>query len=274
MIPYCWSLDHVGVSAKTVYDAALVMDSIVRAGKPSSDGIAGHTDALDGKVQGARVGVPKNFFFEDVEEDILRGTHGVIDRLAEQGCQIHEVEMPPPDYSRTVSLIIQLPELLSYHSRYFKEKKDLYGEDIRAGMALGQFILSEHYVRSKRIVEMYKEQMALVFERVDLIITPACPIGAPRLEDVNITLFGKKEPKGNAITRFTSFFNLTGNPAISVPSGTTGEGLPMGVQLIGRHFEERLLLKAAHTVEKIVADPSCAQQVNESGPRSTDDMSA
>lgn len=254
VIPYCWSLDHVGVSTKTVYDTALIMDSIVQAGRPTKVRNNSYTDGLGDHIEGLKIGIPRNFFFEDVDEDILRQTHRVVDGFRERGCEIVEVEMPPLDYSRTVSLIIQLPEVLSYHSRYFKDKKHLYGEDILAGMALGQFILAEHYVRSKRIVERYKRQMEQLFEKVDLVITPTCPTVAPLLDEVNITQFRKKEAKGNAITRFTSFFNLTGNPAISVPSGASRKGLPMGVQLIGRHFEEKLLLKAAVIAEQVVED--------------------
>jgi aspartyl-tRNA(Asn)/glutamyl-tRNA(Gln) amidotransferase subunit A len=158
--------------------------------------------------------------------------------------------MPPMEKTRTVSLLVQMPEMLSYHSRYLPEKKALYSEDIRAGMALAQFILAEHYVRAKRMMQLYRTQLGETFENVDVIITPTCPVTAPAIGSRFVTTQDEQEPVGNAITRFTSFFNLTGNPAISVPCGIHSSGLPIGVQLVGRHFEENVLLKTAHLLEQ------------------------
>jgi len=246
VIPYCWSLDHFGVSTKTVYDAALVMDGVTLNSKTT------FTNSLDGKVEGLRIGVPREFFYEDCEREVLDHTTRVIDGLSALGCDFIDIKTPKLDYSRTVSLLIQLPEVLSYHSRYFKEKKDLYGMDMMAGMAVGQFILSEHYIRAKRIVELYKGQIASIFDDVDLILTPTCPITAPLLDQISVTTSKRTEAKGNAITRFTSFFNLTGNPAITIPSGANNSGLPTGVQLVGPHFGENVILKTGDMIERIV----------------------
>lgn len=246
VIPYCWSLDHFGVSTKTVYDAALVMDGVTKESKTT------FTDSLDGKMKGLRIGIPREFFYEDCEREVLDHTTRVIEGLSALGCEFIDIETPKLDYSRTVSLLIQLPEVLSYHSRYFKEKKDLYGMDMMAGMAVGQFILSEHYIRAKRIVELYKGQITSIFNDVDLILTPTCPITAPLLDQISVTTSKRTEAKGNAITRFTSFFNLTGNPAITIPSGANDTGLPTGVQLVGSHFDENVILKAGHMIELIV----------------------
>jgi len=248
VVPYCWSLDHFGVSTKSVFDAAAVMDAVTP--KAGSKAI----DSLNECCKGMKVGIPRDFFYDHVEPEILERTLSVIDALADSGCDIVDVETPRLDYSRTVSLLIQLPEVLSYFSRYFKDKKDLFGADMMAGMAVGQFILSEHYVRAKRIVEYYKSQVNQLFTDVDFLLTPSCPIGAPLLDLVNVTTEGHSEAKGNAITRFTSFFNMTGNPAISVPTGLNHLGLPMGVQLVGKHYQESQVLQIGHAVENIVSD--------------------
>lgn len=250
VVPYCWSLDHFGVSTKTVYDAALVMDTVSK--NPPGKGT--FAESLDSNVKGMRIGIPRNFFYEDCEKNILEHTKKIIEGLTSRGCEFIDIETPKLDYSRTVSLLIQLPEVLSYHSRYFKEKRDLYGKDMMAGMAVGQFILSEHYIRAKRIVELYKTKMADIFNDVDLLLTPSCPITAPLLDQVTVTTGGRTEAKGNAITRFTSFFNLTGNPAITVPAGTDSNGLPTGVQLVGPHFSEISVLKAADVIEQVAGE--------------------
>lgn len=248
VVPYCWSLDHFGVSTKSVFDAAAVMDAVT----PSTGENA--IDGLNGCCKGMKVGIPRAFFYDHVEPEILERTQAVIAALADSGCEIVDVETPRLDYSRTVSLLIQLPEVLSYFSRYFKDKKDLFGMDMMAGMAVGQFILSEHYVRAKRIVEYYKSQVNQLFADVDFLLTPSCPIGAPLLDQVNVTTEGHSEAKGNAITRFTSFFNMTGNPAMSVPTGLNSLGLPMGVQIVGKHYQESRVLQIGHAVENIVSD--------------------
>ncbi|VEN75231.1 Amidase signature enzyme [Candidatus Desulfarcum epimagneticum] len=253
-IPFCWSLDHIGIFSRTTPDAALVFGALGRdvPGDPgwTQNLLDSFLKASSHDLSKLRVGVPKSFFFEKTDPEILAATQKAIALFERSGARIIDIDMPPMDHARAVSLIIQLPEALSYHSARLPEKKELYGQDIRAGLALGQFILAEHYVRAKRMMEMFRRDMGRVFENVDLIITPSCPVTAPEMGARFVTIENEKEPAGNAITRFTSFFNLTGNPAISIPSGLHSSGLPMGVQLVGRPFEENTLLKAAHALEK------------------------
>ena len=259
VVPYCWSLDHFGVSTKTVHDAALILDSVSRQTSLEFD------YQNINYPKNLRIGIPRSFFFENMEDEILNRTETIITSLKAEGHNVVEVKSPNLDYSRTVSLLIQLPEVLSYHSKYFKEKQDLYGMDILAGMAVGQFILSEHYVRAKRIAELYKKQVDNIFKEIDVLLTPSCPITAPLIDQVNITTAGKTEAKGNAITRFTSFFNITGNPAVSIPSGMNSKGLPMGVQVIGKHYREKDILNLGLTIENIVKSISL-QPDKEYGP--------
>ena len=102
-----------------------------------------------------------------------------------------------------------------------------------------------HYVRAKRLITRYRQQVDKVFEEVDVLLTPATPVVAPKIGAVNAVVDGVSEPAGNAITRFTSFFNMTGHPAVTVPSGMHSCGLPMGAQVVARYFEEALLFRVA-----------------------------
>lgn len=254
VIPYCWSLDHIGIFTRTVQDAAFVFDTLSRDAKsdPARPGMFPHSlsASASGGLDKLRIGLPKSFFFEKTDPEILASVQGVLRECEYHKAELREIEMPSMENTRTVSLLVQLPEMLSYHSRYFPEKKELYGEDLRSGMALGQFILAEHYVRAKRMMQAYRTKLDKIFEKVDIILTPTCPITAPNIGANFVTTKGEKEPVGNAITRFTSFFNLTGNPAISIPCGIHSDGLPIGVQIIGRSFAEEWLLKAANALEK------------------------
>jgi aspartyl-tRNA(Asn)/glutamyl-tRNA(Gln) amidotransferase subunit A len=254
VIPYCWSLDHVGIFSQTVEDAAVVLQAL--AGHDPRDPYSAnvpvpiYSEGFHSSFKGLRIGIPRNFFFDKMDTEITAAIHETIQICELHDAELIEVDMPSMDKTRTVSLIIQLPEMLSYHSRYLSEKKHLYGADIRAGMALGQFIMAEHYVRAKRMVERFRRELANSFEKVDVIVTPTCPIVAPKIGSAFIAHKEKKEAVGNAITRFTSFFNMTGNPAISIPCGISSTGLPIGVQFVGRHFDERTLLGAAHVLEQ------------------------
>ncbi|NIR28210.1 MAG: amidase [Gammaproteobacteria bacterium] len=254
VIPYCWSLDHVGILARTSLDAALILGTIAEydqqdpasADVPTED----YAETLGQGVRGLRLGVPRQFYFEHADSEILDAVDRALVHCERLGARIIEVKLPSMEHVRTVSLVIQMPEALSYHSRYLSDKADLYANDFRSGLAAGQFLLAEHYVRAKRMVEQYRRETDLVFGKADLVVTPTCPITAPALNDVLITSTGLEEPVGNALTRYTTFFNLTGHPAVTTPSGLHSNGLPMGVQVIGPHFQEATVLRVTHALEE------------------------
>jgi aspartyl-tRNA(Asn)/glutamyl-tRNA(Gln) amidotransferase subunit A len=142
-----------------------------------------------------------------------------------------------------------MPEALSYHNRYLEQRGHLYSQDFRAGLALGQCLLAEQYIRAKRFIETYRDTMNSIYTEVDVILTPAAPVIAPKIGAVEVTVEGSSEPAGNAITRYTSFFNMTGHPAITLPCGLHSEGLPIGAQLVGKHFGDEELIDIAQQIE-------------------------
>lgn len=255
VFPYCWSLDHVGFVARSVADAALLLQ--VAAGHDPADHASAREAVPDysaslaeSDLAGLRVGVPRSFYFERCDPEILAAAEAALDTLERAGARLIEIELPDMTHGRTVSLTVQMPEALSLHSTLLAEREDLYGDDLKAGLAAGQFILAEHYVRAKRMMSVYRRDMEPVFDKVDVLLTPATPLVAPRLGTVTIRTGGVQEPVGNALTRYTTFFNMTGHPAIVVPAGLHSDGLPMGVQLVSRHFDEAMLLRVARTIER------------------------
>lgn len=262
VIPYSWTLDHVGTVTRTVADAALLLGTLAgydpenpsSANEPVDDYVAA-ADLNEG-LNGLTIGVPRAFFFADCDPEILNATERTLSRLEAAGARLVEVTPPSMEHTRTVSLTIQMPEALSYHARYLEARGHLYGDDFRAGLAVGQSILAEHYIRAKRLLTEYRRQMDTLFETVDLLITPAAPTTAPKIGAVSVQCGNQQEPAGNAITRYTSFFNMTGHPAITVPSGLSAAALPLGVQLVARPFEEALLLKAAAKAESRLELPA------------------
>lgn len=253
VIPYSWSLDHIGIMTRSCGDAALLLDAVAGPDPkdPNSLDLPAPACAADpaGGVKGLRIGVPEAFYFERVEPEIAAAVRGALGRLEGLGATLVAVELPSMAHARTVSLTVQMPEALSYHGPFLAERAELYGADLRSGLALGQFLLAEHYVRAKRIMERYRREMARVFDAVDLVVTPTCPLVAPEIGTVTVTMEGQEEAAGNALTRLTTFFNMTGNPALSVPCGLHSTGLPMGLQIVGKPFDETTVLRAGHAVE-------------------------
>ena len=252
VIPYSWSLDHVGTITRTVADAALLLQTT--AGYDPVDPGCANTPCADylsvcnGSISGLRVGLPRTFYFERADPEILAATENVIRFLEKSGATLVDIDMPDMAHCRTVSLTVQMPEALSFHMSYLNKQGDDYSEDFRAGLALGQCILAEHYIRAKRIMASYRQQTAAQFENVDVILTPATPVIAPKLGTVNVNMEGVDEAVGNAITRYTTFFNMTGHPALTLPCGLHSAGLPMGVQVVGRYFDEATVLQIASAI--------------------------
>lgn len=239
VIPYAWSLDHVGTLTRTAADAASLFRNLL----PDAD------TSADVDLKNLRIGIPESFFYERCDTQILDSMDAMIAFLRAGGARLAKVTMPSLQYSRTVSLTVQMPEALSYHNRYLETHGHLYSQDFRAGLALAQCLLAEQYVRAKRFIESYRRDMDSTFAEVDFILTPATPVIAPPIGAVEVSVDGVSEPAGNAITRYTSFFNLTGHPAITMPCGMHGSGLPIGAQLIGPQYADETLLNLASRIE-------------------------
>lgn len=258
VMPYCWTLDHVGILARSVADAGLLLQTVAGFDPQDANSVREPLEdyapdpALD--LRGLRLGIPRSFYFEKCDPEILEATRQVIALMEEAGARLVEVDLPSMEDARTVSLTVQMPEALSYHSRYLEEKAELYEADFRAGLALGQSLLAEHYLRAKRFITRYRRDTDALFDDIDVIVTPAAPVIAPPVGQAFIDWGHDREPVGNAITRYTTFFNMTGHPAIVVPSGLHSSGLPMGIQLISRYFGERALLSTAASVEARTGD--------------------
>ena len=242
VLPYSWTLDHVGTVTRNCQDTSTLFNVLRQTDETRRKPFLG--------ISSLRIGIPDSFFYDRVDREIKVSCEQLIANLKNSGAEIKAIKMPSMEYTRTVSLTIQMPEALSYHNRYLETRGEMYSQDFRAGLALGQCLLAEQYIRAKRFVETYRRDTESVFTDVDLLLTPATPAIAPEIGAVNIDIDGYSEPAGNAITRFTSFFNMTGHPAITFPCGMHSKGLPIGAQLIGRHYEDEFLLSAAAMIEQ------------------------
>ncbi|MBI2913482.1 MAG: Asp-tRNA(Asn)/Glu-tRNA(Gln) amidotransferase subunit GatA [Chloroflexi bacterium] len=248
VVPLSWALDHVGPLARTAEDAAIVLG--VLAGKDplddssSDEPVPDYRRGLKGNLKGLRVGVPRQYFFDNVEPEVLKAVRTAIEVLTKLGAEVAEVSLPHIAEAPAAVTAIMMPEALAYHQRWLAERPQDYGDDIRQRLELGMAFLGMHYVQAQRLRELIvQEWRQQVFDRVDLLATPTTPVPPPRIEEseVQTTM---------TLVRFTGPFNLLGVPAISVPCGFTTSGLPIGLQLAARWWQEETVLRAAHAYEQ------------------------
>jgi aspartyl-tRNA(Asn)/glutamyl-tRNA(Gln) amidotransferase subunit A len=248
VLPLSWSLDHVGPMTRTVEDAAIVLQAI--AGQDPGDAstsdepVPDYARALREDVRGLRIGLPRQFFFENVEAEVDSAVRSAVSLLEQAGAVVTEVDVPLASEIPGGVTAIMLPEALAYHQKWMSKRPDDYGADVRYRLELGATYLAVHYVQAQRLRETAVEAWRNgVFSKVDLIATPTTPISARPIEE------GDLQVTFNLI-RFTNPLNFLGVPAISIPCGFTGEGLPIGLQLAGRWWDEATVLRAAYAYEQ------------------------
>jgi aspartyl-tRNA(Asn)/glutamyl-tRNA(Gln) amidotransferase subunit A len=262
VIPLSWALDHVGPMARNAADAAIILSAI--AGHDTGDETSSEEPVPDyakllerRDIKGLRIGVPREYFFDNVDAEVAAAVRVAISTLEELGAQVSDVSLPHITEVPAAVNTIMVTEALAYHRRWLMERPQDYGDDVRQRLEMGLLYPAVSYIQAQRlrslIVEEWRER---VFDQVDLLAVPTTPVPAPSLEDADLqaTL---------TLVRFTNPFNLVGVPAVSVPCGfTTGDpstslpgragrtGLPIGLQLVGRWFEEGTVLRAAHAYQQ------------------------
>ena len=252
--PLCWSLDTVGPMTRTVEDAALIMNVIAghdprdpsSSKRPTEDFAA----TLDQGVNGTRVGIPRNYFYETIDPEVAEAVRGSARLLEVLGAEVDEVSIPVLDHSLSISSTILSAEAAEVHLGHLRDRAEDIGADVRARLEAGALTLAKDYIKAQRARTAFNRQMAKTMERFDLLLTPTVPIGAPRIGETTVQVGDRIEPVLGLLSRLTRPFNICGVPTISVPCGFTSLGMPIGMQLAGRPFEEATVLRVAHAYEQ------------------------
>jgi len=253
-MPFAWGLDHVGPMARRVRDVALLLTAIAghdpndpaSAAEPASDFVA----AIDQGVKGLRFAVPEAHFLEfatPAVADAVRRAGRVLEDLGAQ-----RVEVVMPDELALVgpaAVALFLAEGGTVHRQTLASHPDAYCDETRAFLMLARHVTAQQYLQAQRVRAALADQMARVFQGIDLLVTPTLPITAPPIDARQVDGVDGPIDVRAAMTLFTRPFNLTGLPAISLPCGFHDD-LPIGMQLIGRPFDEATLLRAAHAYEE------------------------
>ncbi len=255
VIPLAWSLDHVGPMTRTVTDAALLLQ--VLAGRDPADPSAAdvpvpdYRRAMQGEMRGLRLGLPKDFFFERLDPEVRVAVLAAARSLEGLGASVEEVSLPGIQHAGPASFAIIAAEATAYHEPYLKARATEYGPDVRTRLTTGQFILAGHYLKAQRARQVIRAEVDAALRQVHALLFPTTPIPAPPLDAREISLDGLTEDVRWWLIRCTRPVNVTGHPALSVPCGLTAAGLPIGLQLVGRHFDEATLLRIGHAFEAV-----------------------
>jgi aspartyl-tRNA(Asn)/glutamyl-tRNA(Gln) amidotransferase subunit A len=247
-----WSLDHVGPLTRTVADAALVMNAI--AGYDRSDPASVDVPVPDfterQNVAGLTIGVPTNYYTERVDPQVAAAVSAAIAVLVEQGARTREIETPLPQYVLPTEWAIMLPEASAYHQEMLRDKADLYTEDVRLFLEVGELVLATDYIKALRARTLIQQRWRDMFADIDVLIAPTLTTPALPVDDPQVTWpDGSTESATDSYVRFSAPANVTGLPALSVPCGFNDAGLPIGMQIIGKPFAEPVLLAVGQTYE-------------------------
>ncbi len=241
IIPLSRSLDHVGPIARTVRDARLlfqVMAGADRAGAAPSPGL------------GLSLGVLRPYFMDTLDTGVRKGIDAAIDALCHAGARLADRGIAHAGDISTIYLHLQLPEASAYHAAAVERQPDAYTPAVRLRLELGRYVRAEDYVRAQQGAELLRAEVDLALEGCDALMLPTLPILAPPLGTESIELNGTPLPVRGLMLRLTQLFDITGHPAISIPCGRSDEGLPVGLQLVGRRGQTVELLDIAERVEQ------------------------
>jgi aspartyl-tRNA(Asn)/glutamyl-tRNA(Gln) amidotransferase subunit A len=272
LVAFASSLDNIGIFGQTSKNIAEVLKVI--AGRDPMDStsadvpVPDYVSLLENDINGKRLGVPRSWFGEGLDEDVRASVEGSIENFRSLGADIVDVELPHAKYGIAVYYIIATAEASSNLARYdgvrygfraeeshelrqmyFKTREEGFGPEVKRRIMLGTYVLSSgyydaYYAKAQKVRTLLKQDYARAFEKCDAILTPTSPSVAFKI--------GEKTDDPLAMYLndiYTVSANLAGVPGISVPCGITGEGLPIGLQLIGNFWSEGLLLNLAAKYE-------------------------
>lgn len=250
-VPLGYSLDHIGPLARTARDCAAML-GIIAGYDPSDESCAEvpvgpYLEALDGSLDGLRVGVERAHHFpEDADPQLAERFERAITVLADLGATTVAVDLPYYDEMRAGLLAIMLPEALAYHLNDLRIRWEDYYTSTRLTLAFGAFVASGDYVQAQRVRRVVQQRVAELYADVDVVVTPGSLRGADRLDEAPRTVV-------NRLLRssFTSYWNMTGQPALTLPMGFNADGLPLSLQIAGRPFEEEVVLRVGDAFQSV-----------------------
>jgi aspartyl-tRNA(Asn)/glutamyl-tRNA(Gln) amidotransferase subunit A len=253
VIPLSSSLDHVGPLAMSVEDAAIVLLAI--AGYDSEDIITrdvpviDYVGALREDAKQLRVGVPREYFFDDLDPEVAAAIEDTLHEMAALVAEIKDVWLQDRTLDVPADRTLQTAESYAYHAENIARSPESYQPETLRRIRSGENVKAAEYIQRHRELEEARHGIRAVFADVDVLVTPTTPMPAPAIAELKANPDALR-PAELRLLRNTRPFNVWGLPAISVPCGFTQSGLPIGLQIAGPHWREDLVLRLAHAYEQ------------------------
>ena len=251
-----WSHDHIGPMTLTVRDCALMLGVI--AGHDPLDATSSHHDvpdyvkALDEPVRGLRVGVPENYYFDGLDPEVDKAVRAAIVELGKLGARVTSLTVPDPHAMvAACNNTMVAAEAAAIHSRILKERPGELQPAVLARLAPGLRVSAYDYLQGSRLrARLTREFIAEIFSKVDVLVAPSIPEAAPSLAHAKSGTTEDVVKRMGRFSRLTRPFNALGLPVLSVPCGFSAAGLPIGIQLVGRPFDEATTLSLGQAYEQ------------------------
>jgi aspartyl-tRNA(Asn)/glutamyl-tRNA(Gln) amidotransferase subunit A len=237
VVPLSKRLDHVGPLARTVADAALVFRALVGGSKAKPPAPM--------PIAGLRLGVPRGYLFELLDDDIRIRFEEALDRLRAAGAHVVDVTIRHAEVIAPAYLHIVLADAAAYHAATLAAMPERYTTPVRLRLEMGRTVLAEDYVRALDAQEILRREVEGVLASLDALVLPTLPIPAPVIGRATVEIGGRTEIVRNLMLRQTQLFNLTGHAAIAIPAGATPAGLPCSVQLVAADPDHLLSVAGA-----------------------------
>jgi aspartyl-tRNA(Asn)/glutamyl-tRNA(Gln) amidotransferase subunit A len=246
VIPLAPSFDHVGPLTNCVADAALMLQAIAGydPGDPTSADIPVDDYVSLPKLTRFRIGVPRNFFYDELDPEVAAAVEQALGVFAALGAEVQDIDLEVPT-DRT----LQAAESYAYHAEFVARCPELYQPETLRRIKSGEKITQAEIDRARQQLKQSREYIGSTFEAVDVLVTPTTPIVAPSISELKEHP-DQLRPRELALLRNTRPFNVWGLPAISVPCGFTKSGLPIGLQIAGPSWQEKRILQVAQLYEQ------------------------
>jgi aspartyl-tRNA(Asn)/glutamyl-tRNA(Gln) amidotransferase subunit A len=254
VVPLAWTMDTVSPMTRTVEDCLTVFEVI--AGYDPLDQHSAQVPLSDYRVEmgrgmrGLRVGLIRDYSLTHVQRAVGDAVRDALETMQRLGAQIEEIPMPSIHGNISAQLTIESCEPSTYHQEWLRTRPQDYGEDVRTLLEMGEMYLATHYLQAQRYRSVLRKEFLAGFTRVDVFVTPTLPFTATPCGATEVVIENdQKENMLSAIMQFTGVPSLAGLPALSLPVGFDPDGMPVGMQIIGRPFDEGMLFRIGHAYQ-------------------------
>jgi aspartyl-tRNA(Asn)/glutamyl-tRNA(Gln) amidotransferase subunit A len=259
VFPLSWTLDHVGPMTRTVEDNAFLLS--ILAGYDTKDPYSTREDTEDftrklgQEIEGGIVGVPSSFYFENVEQEVEAKVRHAIETLRGLGAKIREVQIPHVREIVSAQRLTLASEALTVHRERLRTQPERFEAEVRERLLANETTKAYEYVEAQQVKHLAVWEFNRALEEVDILVSPTIPHLPTDIDQREVDFDGHKEHVRSAITRLAVPTNLNGFPALSISCGFSSSGLPIGLQLMGKPFDEANLYRFGHAFERALSQP-------------------